>query len=728
MFVARIRRLHHAARLTLVALVIGLISTGCQQPQQKQSAPKRPRSYDYPVAPRSDQVDDYHGVKVADPFRPLENPDAPETREWIAKENEITFGYLNNIPERAAIKERLTTLWDYEKYGVPSTYVDRFFFTKNDGLQNQDVLYMMRGINGTPKMILDPNTFSEDGTVSLSRWKPSNDGKLLAYAVSKAGSDWNEWFVKTIDTGVKHKDHLKWVKFSSIAWTPDNKGFYYSRYEEPNEDTKFEDLNYNQKLYYHRLGSKQSVDVLIYERPDQKEWGYYSSVTDDGKYLIINVSKGTERKNMVFYQDLSHPANEIVELIDTFEAQFSLIDNDGPVFWFRTDLDAPRGRVIAVDTRNPDRANWRELIPESKDTLRGVSCVGDRFIAGYLKDAQSEIKVFYTDGTFSRNVDLPGIGSVSGFYGKRKDYLTFYAHTGYTSPKTIYRYDVANGTSTVFKKPAVDIDPEQFVTKQVFYKSKDGTRVPMFLTHKKGMQLDGTNPVLLYGYGGFNIPITPSFRVARHVWVEMGGVYAVANIRGGGEYGKAWHEAGMKLNRQNVFDDFIAAGEWLVDNKYTSPKKLAIFGGSNGGLLVGACMIQRPDLFGAAIPAVGVMDMLRFHKFTIGWAWVSDYGSPDNPEEFKALHAYSPLHTLEDGVTYPSTLITTADHDDRVVPAHSFKFAARLQEAHAGDNPVLIRIQTSAGHGAGKPTSMRIDEAADMWAFLVKELDITPEL
>jgi len=727
MFASPFSRIGRLGRIAVIVVAVGLVSTGCA-PQQKRGGLSRSGAYDYPVAPRSDQVDDYHGVKVADPFRPLENPDAPETREWIEMENEITFDYLGSIPEREAIKDRLTKLWDYEKYGVPRIRSDRYFFTMNDGLQNQDVLYMMRGINGTPKMILDPNTFSEDGTVALAGWEPSDDGELLAYATSAKGSDWNEWFVKTVDTGVRHKDHLEWVKFSGVSWSADRKGFYYSRYDAPNEASKFEDVNYYQKLYYHRLGSIQTVDVLVYERPDQKEWGFGGSVTDDGRYLVINVSKGTERKNMVFYKDLKDPDAKVIELINEFEAQFHLIDNAGPVFWFYTDFKAPRGRVIAVDTRNPDRANWRELISESEDTLRDVNCVGDRFIADYLQDAHSQIKVFYTDGTSAGDVNLPGIGTVHGFSGRRRDYMTFYAFTGYTSPETIYRYEVAGGKSTVFRKPEVDIDPDQFVTRQVFYKSKDGTRVPMFITHRKDIELDGNNPTLLYGYGGFDIPITPSFRVDRHVWVEMGGIYAVANIRGGGEYGQAWHEAGMKLHKQNVFDDFIAAGEWLVDNKYTSPKKLAIFGGSNGGLLVGACLIQRPDLFAAAIPAVGVMDMLRFDKFTIGWAWVSDYGSPDNPEEFAALHAYSPLHTLKDGVKYPSTLITTADHDDRVVPAHSFKFAARLQEAHAGDNPVLIRIQTSAGHGGGKPTSMRIEEAADMWAFLVKELGMKPDL
>ncbi|MBV8884897.1 MAG: S9 family peptidase, partial [Chroococcidiopsidaceae cyanobacterium CP_BM_RX_35] len=479
-----------------------------------------------------------------------------------------------------------------------------------------------------------------------------------------------------------------------------------------------------QKLYYHRLGQPQSEDVLVYHRLDQKEWGFNGGVTEDGRYLVVSVWRGTDPKNLVFYRDLTNPDASVVELISEFAASYSLIDNDDSIFWFRTDLNAPRGRVIAIDINNPTPDQWQEIIPEAAETLEGVSLLNNQFVAEYLKDAQTQIKIFNLDGSFVREVALPGIGSAGGFGGKRYDTETFYSFTSFTTPATIYRYDMVGGESTIFRQPQVDFNPADYETKQVFYTSKDGTQVPMFITHKQGMQLDGSHPTFLYAYGGFNISITPSFSVGILVWMEMGGIYAVPNLRGGGEYGEEWHQAGTKLNKQNVFDDFIAAAEWLIANKYTSPAKLVIAGGSNGGLLVGACMTQRPDLFGAALPAVGVMDMLRFHKFTIGWAWESEYGSPDNLEEFQALYAYSPLHNLKPGTSYPATLITTADHDDRVVPAHSFKFAAALQAAHRGAAPVLIRIETKAGHGAGKPTTKIIAEIADRWAFLVRSLDM----
>jgi len=736
MSVGRFKLLYIPAVLVLAFVAVVGLGTGCQNAEGRDNPTATPPrasatgsqgglkrgAFTYPVAPRSDQVDDYHGVKVADPFRPLEDPDAPATRRWVNAEIKTTDAYFDGIPEREAIKERLTKLWNYEKFGVPVLRGDQYFYTRNDGLQNQSVLYLQRGVRGTPRMVLDPNTFSKDGTVALSGWSPSHDATLLAYATSSSGSDWQEWFVKTISTGMKHKDDLKWVKFSGASWTHDNRGFFYSRYDEPKEGEELKGVNYYQKLYYHRLDSPQSVDVLTYERPDHKDWGFSGQVTDSGRYLIINVWKGTEQKNLVFYKSLMRREAEVTELISDFKAQFDFIDAYGPVFWFRTDLDAPRGRVIAINIDKPDPANWKEVIPETKDTLLSVNVVSDRFIASYLRDASSYVKVYNLDGSFSHDVALPGLGTVRGFDGERKDYLTFYSFSGFNDPGTIYSYNVAANESKVFRRPKVDMNPDDFVTKQVFYKSKDGTRVPMFITHKKGLKIDGNTPTLLYGYGGFNIPITPSFRVSRLVWMEMGGIYAVANIRGGGEYGQAWHEAGMKLKKQNVFDDFIAAAEYLIDNHYTNSKKLAIMGASNGGLLVGACLTQRPDLFGAAVPAVGVMDMLRFTKFTIGWAWVSDYGSPDNPDEFKALYAYSPLQNIKDGVHYPPTLVMTADHDDRVWPGHSFKFAARLQEAQGGTDPVLIRIQAKAGHGAGMPTAMRIQEQADILSFLVHEL------
>jgi len=682
------------------------------------------QSFVYPSSRKADQVDDYHGTKVADPYRWLENPDSEETKAWVEEQNQITFSYLGEIPVREQIKQRLTQLWNYEKYGSPFKEGDRYFYFKNDGLQNQSVLYTLTSLDAEPTVLLDPNTLSEDGTIALSGLSITEDGKLMAYGLSTSGSDWIEWKVRDVETGNDLSDHLKWVKFSGTSWTHDGEGFFYSRYDEPNEATKLEDINYYQKLYYHKLGTPQSADILIYHRPDQKEWMFGAGVTEDGRYLIISIDRGTDPKNLVLYKDLQTPDSPVVELISEFEANYSFIDNDGSVFWFRTDLDAPRGRVIAIDSNKPTRDNWHEIIPQADETLEGVGLLNNQFVADYLKDARSSIKIFNLDGSFIREVELPGIGSAGGFGGKRYDTETFYTFTSFTTPGTIYRYNMVSGESTLFRKPNVAFNPDEYETKQVFYSSKDGTQVPMFITHKKGLQLDGNNPTLLYGYGGFNVSLTPSFSVSRLVWMEMGGVYALPNLRGGGEYGEEWHQAGTKLNKQNVFDDFIAAAEWLINNKYTQPAKLAINGGSNGGLLVGACMTQRPDLFGAALPAVGVMDMLRFHKFTIGWAWCSDYGSPENLDEFKALYAYSPLHNLKPGTAYPATMITTADHDDRVVPAHSFKFAAALQEAHTGEKPVLIRIETKAGHGAGKPTTKIIEELADEWAFLVRSLDI----
>ena len=694
--------------------------------------PSSEKSLTYPTSDKSNQADNYHGTLVADPYRWLEDPDSEETRTWIEAQNQVTFSYLSEIPAREKIKQRLTKLWDYEKYGIPfkegeslrDGSTERYFYFKNDGLQNQSVFYTLKTLDDQPQVLLDPNKLSEDGTVALSGLSISEDGKLLAYGLSSSGSDWQEWKVRDVETGEDLQDHLKWIKFSGASWTHDNQGFFYSRYDEPNEKTRLEDVNYYQKLYYHQLGKPQSEDILIYHRPDQKEWGFSGGVTEDGRYLIISIWLGTDSKNLVFSKDLTNPNAEVVELINQFEADYSFIDNDDTVFYFRTDLNAPRGRVIAIDTKNPAPENWREIIPQSAETLESVGILNNQFVADYLKDAHSQIKIFDLKGAFIREVELPGLGSAGGFGGKRYDTETFYSFTSFTIPGTIYRYDMATGKSEIFRQPQVDFNPDEYETKQVFYHSKDGTRVPMFITHKKGIKLDGNNPTYLYAYGGFNASMTPGFSVSLLVWMEMGGIYAMPNIRGGGEYGEEWHQAGMKDKKQNVFDDFIGAAEWLIANKYTKTGKLAIAGGSNGGLLVGACMTQRPDLFGAAIPAVGVMDMLRFHKFTIGWAWTSEYGSADNPEEFPVLYAYSPLHNIKPNTAYPATLITTADHDDRVVPAHSFKFAAALQEAHTGDAPTLIRIETKAGHGAGKPTAKIIEEAADKWAFLVRALDV----
>jgi prolyl oligopeptidase len=676
----------------------------------------------YPSTNQVAQSDNYHGVEVKDPYRWLEDPDSDATKAWVQAQNELTNSYLATIPTRDKLQQRLTELWDYEKYSSPFKRGQSYFYFKNDGLQNQSVLYTLKSLDDEGEILLDPNSLSADGTVALSGLSISDDGQWMAYGLSTAGSDWVEYRVKNIATREDTADHLQWIKFSGASWTKDNQGFFYSRYDQPNAETKLEDVNYYQKLYYHRLGTPQTEDILIYHRPDQKEWGFSGSVTEDDKYLIIGVWLGTDSKNLVFYKNLEQPDSEVVELISEFVASYSVIDNDGDTFWVQTDLNAPRGRVIAIDLDNPDQANWQEIIPEAAETLEGIGLLNNQFVADYLKDARSQIKIYAVDGTFVRELELPGIGSAGGFGGKRYDTETFYTFTSFTTPATIYRYDLTTGESKLFRQPQVDFDPEAYQTQQVFYPSKDGTKIPMFITHKKGIKLDGNNPTYLYAYGGFNISLTPSFSISDVVWLEMGGIYAVPNLRGGGEYGEDWHQAGMKDKKQNVFDDFIAAAEWLIEQKYTSQEKLAIAGGSNGGLLVGACMTQRSDLFAVAIPAVGVLDMLRFHKFTIGWAWCSEYGTPDDEADFKTLYAYSPLHNLKEGTAYPATLITTADHDDRVVPAHSFKFAAALQAAHQGDHPVLIRIETKAGHGAGKPTSKIIEEAADKWGFLMANL------
>jgi prolyl oligopeptidase len=676
----------------------------------------------YPVARKSDQVDDYHGTKVADPYRWLEDLDSAETAKWVAAENKLTFDFLNSIPRRAAIKERLTRLWNYEKFGVPMKEGSRYFYTRNSGLQNQSVLYTVTSLDAEPRMILDPNTLSADGTVAVSGVQASPDGKLLAYSLSASGSDWQEWKVRDVQTTKDLSDQLKWVKFSSVSWIRDGKGFFYSRYDEPKADA-LKGANYFQKVYFHKLGTPQAEDVLVYERPDKQDWLFNGSVTEDGNYLMIAVYQGTDVKNRVYYKDLNAKDAPVVKLLDDFDAAYTFIGNEGTRFWFQTDQQASRGKLIEIDVTKPARANWKVIVPESKETLQGATFVNRKFVLNYLKDAYTQVKVYDTAGKFVNEIALPGIGTADGFGGKANDKETFYAFTGFTTPTTIYRYDFATGKSTVFRQPKVEFNPNDYETKQVFYTSKDGTKVPMFITHKKGLKLDGSNPTYLYGYGGFNISLTPAFSVGNLVWMEMGGVYAQPNLRGGGEYGEDWHQGGMKLKKQNVFDDFIAAAEWLIANKYTSTPKLAIGGGSNGGLLVGAAMTQRPDLFGAALPAVGVMDMLRFQKFTIGWAWVSDYGSAENAEDFKALYAYSPLHNIKPETSYPPTMVITADHDDRVWPGHSFKFAAALQAAQAGDAPVLIRIETKAGHGAGKPTSKIIEEIADRWAFLEKVLN-----
>jgi prolyl oligopeptidase len=679
-------------------------------------------SITYPDSPRADTIDVLNGIEVPDPYRWLEELDSQQTRDWIVAQNSVTSAYLSQVPVREKINRRMTELWNYEKFGVPIKRGGRYFFTRNDGLQNQSVLYWIDALGAEPQLLLDPNTLSEDGTVALTDYSVSKDGALLAYGLSAAGSDWQEWRVRDVETGRDLEDHLQWVKFSGASWTPDGLGFFYSRYDEPQEGAEHSGANYYQKLYYHRIGSPQSADALVYERPDQKEWGLGGHVTEDGRYLIISIWWGTRRENGVFYKDLEASDSPVVELCNDFDAAYWFIGNDGPLFYFVTDLVAPLSRVIAIDIEKPERVGWRTIIPESADALQDASLIGGRFVVTYLHDAHSRVEVRDKAGALVREVDLPGIGTVEGFPGRAVDPETFFFFTGFTAPGAVYRYDVETGQRTVFRQPVVSFDPEAYVTEQVFYRSKDGTRVPMFISHKVGLVVDGNCPTYLYGYGGFDIAQTPAFSVSNLVWMEMGGIYALANLRGGSEYGKAWHEAGMLDNKQNVFDDMIAAAEWLIDSGYTRTPRLAIGGRSNGGLLIGACLTQRPDLFGACIPVVGVLDMLRFHKWTIGWAWVSDFGSPDDPDGFKTLMAYSPYHNIKPGTAYPPTLIATGDHDDRVYPAHSFKFAAALQAAQAGDAPTLIRIETQAGHGVGKPTAKLIEEWTDLWTFLVDAL------
>ncbi len=690
----------------------------------------------YPTTERIEQIDEYHGTKIADPYRWLEDANSDKTHAWVEEQNKVTFGYLRQIPSRERIRQRLSELWNYERYTVPGKEGGRYFFSKNTGLQNQNVIYTAPSIDdataGKATLLLDPNKLSEDGTVSLSSYSISEDGRHMAYGVQTSGSDWVEWRVKEVATGKDLPDLIKWSKFSGSNWTKDGAGFFYSRYDEPDEKTKLQSTLYFQKLYYHKVGTPQSDDVLAYERKDQKEWGFGGEVTDDGKFLVITVTQGTERKNRVFYRPLaSGPAGApVVELLNNLDAKYHFIGNDGATFYFLTNKETPRGRIVAIDTDKVPAGTvpaLREIVPQKEQTLQAVDYVGGRFVASYLQDAHTQVKIYGTDGKELAEVKFPGLGTASGFGGKPNDPETFFAFTSYNTPSTVYRYDVKTGETRAIFTPKVGFNPADYTTEQVFFKSRDGTRVPMFVTYKNGMKRDGQNATLLYGYGGFDISMTPSFSPANLVWLEMGGVYAVANLRGGGEYGEDWHQGGTKERKQNVFDDFISAAEFLISSKVTSTPKLAIFGGSNGGLLVGAAMTQRPDLFGAAVPAVGVMDMLRFQKFTIGWAWASDYGSSDDANLFPYLLAYSPLHHLKQGACYPATMVTTSDHDDRVVPAHSFKFAATLQAAQACDKPVLIRIETKSGHGAGRPTSKLIEEAADRWAFLDRVLNMDVE-
>ena len=689
---------------------------------------------EYPQTKKQNQVDKFFGVEVADPYRWLEDDvrESKEVEKWVNSENEVTFAYIEGLEHRDEIEKRLTELWDYEKYRPPFKEGDKYYYFKNDGLQNQNVLYESDTAAGEGRVLIDPNTWSDDGTVALGSVNFSDDGKYIAYGIQDAGSDWRTWKIMEVATGELLEDELKWIKFGGISWCKDNQSFYYSRYDEPDKEGEFQSLNLGQKVYLHKLNTPQSDDELVYQNDDQPEWGYLPEVSEDGRYLIITVWKGTDDRYQIIIKPLKDAQGEELEeeltfLIDDFENEFTFIGNEGQVLYFKSDFNAPRKCILTIDLDQPDRENWQVIVPESQQAMSSASMVGDFIVAEYLDDATTQINLYGLQGTFVREVDFPGIGSASGFGGKRSSTETFYSFSSFNYPPTIFRYVLASGDSRQIREAKVDFNSDDFKVSQIFYESEDGTKVPMFLAHKRDIELNGENPTLLYAYGGFNISLTPGFSVTRLQWMEMGGVFAMPNLRGGGEYGKDWHKAGTKTNKQNVFDDFIAAAEWLIDNDYTAPEYLAIQGGSNGGLLVGACMTQRPDLYGACLPAVGVMDMLRFHKFTAGRFWTDDYGCADeNKEEFEALYAYSPYHNLKPNVEYPPTLVTTADTDDRVVPGHSFKFAARLQEVQAGENPVLIRIETKAGHGAGKPTSKIIEEYADMWAFIAEHLDMTP--
>ena len=674
----------------------------------------------YPETATVDVSDDYHGTLVADPHRWLEDDvrESEAVASWVAEQNVLTDGYLESLDARDFFTERLSELWNYERVGLPVKRGDLYFFSRNDGLQNQSVLYVQEGLDGLPRVLIDPNEWSDDGTISLAQWVPGPEGRHLAYGIQDGGSDWRTWRILDVQTGELLEDELNWLKFTSVAWDAEGEGFYYSRYPAPDAEDKFQSLNLNQKVFYHALGTSQDEDVLIYERPDEPEWGFFSSVTDDGQFLVITIFVGTDNRYQVAWKDLTDEEAEVQMLIEGFNHDYSLVANQGRTFFFYSNDGAPKYQLVSIDLDQPEARNV--IIPESEHAMQGVSRIADHFIAAYLVDARSQAQVFDLEGAPVREVDLPGLGSVAGFSGRPDDSETFFSFSSFNRPPTIYRYDVDTGAREIWRQSEVDFEADDFVVRQVFYNSPDGTRVPMFIAHHRDVTPDGSTPTLLYGYGGFNISLPPRFSVQNLAWMEAGGVYAHANIRGGGEYGREWHQAGTKTSKQNVFDDFIAAAEYLISEGITSADHLGIYGRSNGGLLVGAVINQRPELFSAALPAVGVMDMLRFDQFTAGRFWVDDYGSSSDPEEFAALYAYSPYHNIRDGEHYPAVLVTTADTDDRVVPGHSFKYAAALQAAETGDAPQLIRIETRAGHGAGTPVSMLISLYADQWAFLAE--------
>ncbi len=672
----------------------------------------------YPSTARDSVVEQHFGVPVPDPFRWLENDVREDTRvrEWVTAQNRVTDAYLAALPARAIFSERLRELYDYERYGIPVKKGGRYFYTRNDGLQNQAVLYVRDRIDGPPRLLIDPNTWSEDGATALSQWAVAEDGRHIAYGIQDGGSDWRTVRVLNVDTGAVLADEVRWIKYSSLQWAKDGTGFFYSRFPEPLPGQEFQSLTENHAVCFHRLGTPQSEDRTMFSRPEAPRLSNRAEVSDDGRWLITYSSEGTDARYDVSLVDLRAPAAEPIRLVEGRMHDWDYIGNDGDIFYWRTNLDAPRLRIVATDIHRP--AEVRERVPEDQATLAAASIVGETLIVRYLVDAKTEVRTFRLDGHPLGSVSLPGIGTAGGFYGERGDVETFYSFTSYNRPTALYHYDLATGTSRIWEAPRIAFDPEDFVVTQRFYASKDGTRVPMFLVHRKDLDLSRPAPTLLYGYGGFNISLTPGYAPARLAWLEQGGVYAVANLRGGGEYGKAWHDAGRLGNKQNVFDDFIAAAEFLIAEGITTSAKLAIQGGSNGGLLVGAVINQRPELFAAGLPAVGVMDMLRFNRWTAGRYWVDDYGHPDREADFRALHAYSPYHNIRAGRNHPAILVTTADTDDRVVPGHSFKYAAALQAADLGPRPRLIRIETRAGHGSGKPTDKIIEEYADLWAFI----------
>ena len=691
------------------------------------TALERPMILAYPPAARSDQVDTYNGTKVADPYRWLEDIDSADTRAWVEAEAKLSNAYLAAIPGRDAIAQRLTKVWNYERWSTPFNRGRHWFFTHNDGLQNQAVLLVTEDLKTKPRVLLDPNTLSKDGTVALKGVAVTDNGKLLAYGLSDAGSDWEIWRVRDTATGQNLPDEIRWAKFTVASWRKDGSGFYYAGYDAPTDSQILKTASEYHKLFFHKLGTPQSQDALIYTRTDDPGWYMGAQVTDDGRYLVITSSHGTDVKNTLLVADLTVPGAPIKAVIPEATASYDFIGNTGSTLFVRTDDSAPRNRIIAIDLERPAPADWRTIVAEGKDTLHAATLVGGQIIAQYLEDAHSAVRRYEPDGKPLGEIALPGLGTASGFAGRMQDTVTYYNYSSYTAPPSIYRLDLSSGARSLWRAPKLSgFNPADYETRQAFFTSRDGTRVPMFIVARKGIKQDGSNATILSGYGGFNISLQPTFSPRLATWIEMGGVYVVANLRGGGEYGRAWHEAGMKTQKQNVFDDFIAAAEYLIAEKWTNPKRLAIRGGSNGGLLVGAVEEQRPELFAAAVVEVGVMDMLRFRAFTVGKAWESDYGSVDNPDDFKALLAYSPYHNVKSGVDYPATLIVTGDHDDRVFPGHSFKYAAAMQHAAPKGKPILIRIEIRAGHGQGTPTTKQIDEAADIYAFILNAFGVTP--